>query len=188
VSARNSVPDVTAQWRLDRDWGHAQVAGILRSLGYQTNGTADGSPSGSKQGYGINLSGSYKVLGKDMVHGQLAYGKGIANYSNDCCVDLASDAAGNPEAVPLINWLVYYDHSWNEKFTSSIGYSQNVQDNTGGQAGSAQHIGTYASVNLLYYPVKNVMTGVELLRGERENKNGNSGTDTRVQFSAKYNF
>jgi hypothetical protein len=27
-----------------------------------------------------------------------------------------------------------------------------------------------------------------LLRGERENKNGNSGTDTRVQFSAKYNF
>jgi hypothetical protein len=188
VSAHNPQPDLTAQWRMDRDWGHAQVAGILRWLGYQTSGTADGSPSGNKTGYGTNLSGSYKVLGKDMVHAQFAYGKGIASYSNDCCVDLASDAAGNPEAVSLLNWLVYYDHSWNDKLTSSIGFSQNVQDNTGGQAGSAQHIGTYASVNMLYSPVKNLLTGVELLRGERENKNGNSASDTRVQFSTKYNF
>lgn len=188
VSAHNALPDFTAQWRRDAAWGHAQVAGILRTLGYETSGAVNGDPSGKKTGYGINLSGSYKVLGKDMIHAQFAYGKGIAFYSNDCCVDLASDAAGNPEAVSLFNWLVYYDHSWNDKFTSSIGYSQNVQDNTAGQAGTAQHTGTYASVNLLYYPVKNVMTGVELLRGERENKNGNAASDTRVQFSAKYNF
>ncbi len=95
---------------------------------------------------------------------------------------------GNPEAVPLLDWMLYYDHWWNDKLSSSIGYSENVQDNTDGQAGTAQHIGKYASANLLYYPVRNVMTGVELLQGERENKNGNSGTDTRVQFSAKFNF
>jgi hypothetical protein len=188
VSAHNALPDFTAQLRMDRDWGHAQVAGILRSLGYETTSGANGDPSGSKTGYGINLSGSYNTFGKNKIHAQLAFGQGIANYSNDCCVDLATDAAGNAEAVPLLNWLLYYDHWWNDKLSSSIGYSQNVQDNTDGQASAAQHIGKYASANLLYYPVRNVMTGVELLRGERENKNGNSGTDTRMQFSAKFSF
>ena len=188
VSAHNALPDFTAQLRMDRDWGHAQVAGILRSLGFETTSGANGDPSGSKTGYGINLSGSYNTFGKNKIHAQLAFGQGIANYSNDCCVDLATDAAGNAEAVPLLNWLLYYDHWWNDKLSSSIGYSQNVQDNTDGQASAAQHIGKYASANLLYYPVRNVMTGVELLRGERENKNGNSGTDTRMQFSAKFSF
>jgi hypothetical protein len=140
-------------------------------------------------GGGINLSGSLKTGGKDQVLGQLAYGKGIANYSNDCCTDVAPNAALNDaEAVPLLDWLVYYDHYWNDKWSSSIGYSQNVQDNTGGQAGTAQHKGEYASVNLLYYPAKNVMVGGELLSGMRDNKNGNSGSDTRMQFSAKYSF
>ena len=43
-------------------------------------------------------------------------------------------------------------------------------------------------LNLLFYPVKNVMLGGELLWGRRENNNGNSGDDTRFQFSAKYSF
>jgi hypothetical protein len=30
--------------------------------------------------------------------------------------------------------------------------------------------------------------GVELLWGQRENKNGEAASDTRVQFSAKYAF
>ena len=62
VSAHNTLPDLTAQLRMDRNWGHYQVAGILRALGYQTNGTVGGEPSGSKTGYGINLSGSYNTI------------------------------------------------------------------------------------------------------------------------------
>ena len=188
VTAHNSLPDLTAQLRMDRDWRHAQVAGILRKVGYETTGTANGDPSGSKTGYGLNLTSSYKTFGNDKINAQLAYGKGIAAYSNDCCVDLATDAAGNPELVPLLDWLLYYDHWWNAKLSSSIGYSENFQNNTSGQAGSAQRIGQYTSVNLLYYPVKNVMTGVELLYGRRENKDSTSGDDTRIQFSAKFNF
>ena len=188
VTAHNSLPDLTAQLRMDRDWGHAQVAGILRKVGYETTGTANGDPSGSKTGYGLNLTSSYKTFGNDKINAQLAYGKGIAAYSNDCCVDLATDAAGNAELVPLLDWMLYYDHWWNAKLSSSIGYSENFQNNTSGQAGSAQRIGQYSSVNLLYYPVKNVMTGVELLYGRRENKDGAAGDDTRIQFSAKFNF
>jgi len=185
----NKYPDLTAQWRTDQPWGHAQVAGVLRWLGYENPTAGITKSSGNVTGGGINLSGSVKTGGKDMLHGQFAYGKGIANYSNDCCVDVAPNTAGNDaEAVPLLDWLVYFDHYWNDKWSSSIGYSQNVQDNTGGQLGTAQHKGEYASANLLYYPAKNVMVGGELLSGVRENKNSNSGTDTRMQFSAKYSF
>jgi hypothetical protein len=189
----NKYPDLTAQLRTNQSWGHAQIAGIVRWLGYEnpdlTTYPGITKTSGHVIGSGINLSGSFKTGGKNQVLAQLAYGKGIANYSNDCCVDVAPNSALNDaEAVPLLDWLVYYDHYWNDKFSSSIGYSQNVQSNSGGQGPDAQHIGEYFSANLLYYPVKNVMVGGELISGRRENKNGNSGEDTRVQFTAKYNF
>ena len=88
----------------------------------------------------------------------------------------------------MLEWLVYYDHWWNEKLSSSIGWSRNFQSNTSGQAGTAQRVGQYTSANVLFYPVRNVMTGVELLWGQRENKDGDAASDTRVQFSAKYTF
>ncbi|HXX10179.1 MAG TPA: DcaP family trimeric outer membrane transporter [Burkholderiales bacterium] len=188
VSAHNTLPDFTAQYRMDRNWGHLQLSGILRSLGYDTPSAPGGTPSGSKTGYGLNVAGSYNTFGKDKVNAQIAYGKGIANYSNDCCVDLASNAAGSPEAVPLLEWLLYYDHWWADAWSTSIGYSRNFQNNTSGQATTAQRIGDYASVNLLWYPVRNVMAGVELMWGERGNFDGSSANDTRIQFSAQYKF
>ena len=53
---------------------------------------------------------------------------------------------------------------------------------------NAFHKGSYGSANLLWYPARNVMTGVELLYGKRENNDGESNEDTPVQFSAKYSF
>jgi hypothetical protein len=173
---------------MDRTWGHAQVAGILRRLGFETPGTASADPSGTKNGYGINLSGSYKLRGKNKLMAQLAYGEGISAYINDCCSDLASDAAGNVEALPLLGWLVYYDHYWNQRWSSSVGWSETLQDNSSGQAPDAFHRGQYMSVNLLHYPAKNILAGAELLYGSRENNNGDANSDTRVQFSAKFDF
>jgi hypothetical protein len=61
--------------------------------------------------------------------------------------------------------------------------------NSNGQLPSAFHKGQYALANLLYYPVKNVMAGLEFLWGRRENfRDGFSVDDYRLQFSARYNF
>jgi hypothetical protein len=46
----------------------------------------------------------------------------------------------------------------------------------------------YANLNLLYSPVDPLMTGMELVWGSREDKNGETNNDTRVQFSMKYKF
>jgi hypothetical protein len=188
VSGHNELPDLTGQFRWEQPWGHFQAAGILRSLGFDTPGAAGSNPSGTETGYGLNVSGTFKTGGRNKILAQVVYGQGIANYMNDASTDLATDSSGDAEAVPLLGWLLYYDHYWNEQFSSSIGWSETREDNTGGQAATAFHKGSYGSANMLWYPVRNVMAGVELLYGKRENNDGESNDDTRVQFSAKYSF
>jgi hypothetical protein len=188
VTARTRYPDVIASVRLDRDWGHVQAAGILRQLAFDTPANPGAEPSGSKTGYGLNLSGAFNTVGKDRVIGALVFGRGIASYMNDGGVDLAPDASLRAEAVESVGWFVYYDHYWNDKWSSSVGASQHSQSNTGGQLPDAFQLGSYASANLLFYPAKNVMTGAELLWGKRENNNGASGDDHRIQFSARFTF
>ena len=92
------------------------------------------------------------------------------------------------KAAPLLGITAYYDHYWMDGFSTAFGYSQTHLDNTNGQTAEAFQTGQYASVNVLWRPVKNVMMGAELLWGERKNKDGASGSDSRVQFSVQYKF
>ena len=141
----NRYPDLTAQYRVDQAWGHAQLAGIGRWLGYQNPTITSGRNSGNVFAGGANLSGSLKTIGKDKLLAQVAYGRGIAAYFNDCCTDLAPNGdLTEAEAVPLLGWLVYYDHYWSERWSSSIGYSAQHQNNTGGQSDNAFKEGAYA--------------------------------------------
>ena len=191
-----TMPDITAQWRMNGDWGHFQAAGILRKVGYEfRESSGDSWNSGSESGWGINLGSSINVFGSDKLLLQVVYGEGIASYMNDGGMDLAPQVqATTPildvaaQAVPLTGVVAYYDHYWNEKWSSSIGYSYTEVDNTNFQDGSAFRKGEYASVNLLVTPAKNIMMGGELLWGKRTNNDGRSDDAMRFQFTVKYNF
>jgi hypothetical protein len=190
------LPDFTAQYRYSAAWGHFQAAGILRRVGYEfRQTTADPWQKGSDTGWGINLSAAINTVGKDKALLQALYGEGIANYMNDGGMDLAPQVVTpapnlsvTGKAVPLTGIMAYYDHYWNDMWSSSIGYSYTEVDNTNFQDPGAFHKGDYASVNLLAYPAKNLMIGGELLWGKRTNNDGSSGDATRFQFSVKYNF
>ena len=196
------LPDLTAHWRYDGGWGHVQVAGILRRVGFETAGTPNNEPSDSKTGWGVNLTSNIKLLDKDVLHLAAVYGEGIASYMNDGGVDLAPEAnstgappgSGLPpislrgDVVPLFGVVFYYDHYWNDQFSSSIGYSRTQVDNTNFQEATAFQTAQYASVNLLYTPSDKIMMGGEFLWGSREDKNGDEGEDYRLQFTFKYNF
>lgn len=188
ITGRTRYPDFAASFRVDREWGHVQAAGLLRQVGFQTLNTAGNEPSGTKTGYGLNLSGQLNTWGKDRVVGQLAAGRAIASYMNDGGSDLAPGANLQAETVKSIGWFAYYDHYWSEQWSSSLGYSEHRQSNTEGQLSNAFHKGSYSSVNLLYTPLKNLTTGAELLWGQLENKDGSSAEDHRIQFSTKYTF
>ena len=181
-------PDLTARYRLTADWGHLQVAGVLRWLGYQVLQTATTSWQwGYATGWGVNLSTALRTWRSDRLRLQAVYGAGIAAYMNDASVDLAPQGGG-AQAVPLLGLVAYYDHEWSSRFSSSVGWSMTRMWNTDGQLPGAFQLGQYASANLVYRPVPIVMAGAEFLYGERRDFGGAIGTDYRVQFSFRVDF
>jgi hypothetical protein len=165
-----------------------RAAGILRQVGFHNPAAADGEPAGQKPGYGLNVSGTWKLFGKDQINGQVVGGRGIASYMNDGGIDLAPNANLNAETVQTLGWLLYYNHSWSDKWSSALGYSEHKQSNTDGQLGSGFKRGSYASVNALYSLTKNVTSGVEYIWGKHETKDGLSATDYRLQWSTRVTF
>ena len=192
------TPDLTAQVRYQGDWGHVQLAGILRRVGYETVGTADNKPRGRETGWGVDLTGSFKASLATFRLGAV-YGRGIASYMNDGGMDMGPNVALIPqpgtlvlvpsaEAVKLFGMSAYVDLNWSSKWTSSLGYSFDQVDNTSFQTPDAFHKGQYASANLLWHPAKNIFTGGELLWGKRTDNNGESGHDLRFQYSFHWDF
>jgi outer membrane DcaP-like protein len=206
IHGDQKVPDLTAHYRYDGGWGHVQLAGILRNVAFDSSGTPGNEPKGNKTGWGLNLAGNFNTWHKDVLHLSVVYGEGIASYMNDGGTDLgpkvvlsgpivappiAGLPAGTtlaPDVLPLLGLVAYYDHYWNDHWSTSIGWSQTKVENTSFQEGSAYRNGEYASVNLLWNPDKHIMMGGELLWGTRQLRSGASGDDTRVQFSFKYSF
>ncbi len=187
-----SLPDLSAEYRHAGDFGYVEIAGMLRRIEWEDLDNVDPDLSGSATGWGLNLSTNLKIGANDLIKAQVVYGEGIQNYMNDAPVDVAieTDAQGvKGVTIPMLGIVAFLDHTWSEKFTTSIGYSMLDVDNTNGQEAGAFSQGNYALANLLYYPVKNAMAGVEFQYGDR--KNNSDGWDTsifKVQFSFRYNF
>ena len=185
-------PDFTAHYYISDAWGHFQLAGIVRDVGFDSKGTPDNRPKGDRLGWGVNASGHIAVLDKDKIIAQVVYGHGIASYMNDGGVDMAPQGTFpdhvEPKAVPLLGIVAYFDHYWNDEFSTSLGYSSTQVDNTDLQDPDAFEKGQYASINLIYTPSDKILVGGELLWGKRTDNNGASGDDTRFQLSVKYSF
>ncbi|WP_210415641.1 DcaP family trimeric outer membrane transporter [Bdellovibrio sp. ZAP7] len=183
------LPDLTAQWKSAGDWGHFQIAGIVRQVGFETK-TGNHEPSDSKTGWGVDVTGSVKT-GSGKIMAGVVTGEGIASYMNDGGTDMGPEGSlGNlsVKVVPLTAFLVYYDHNWNEKLMSTIGFSQSEVKNTDLQNDDAFKRGQYASINLVSTPVKNFMYGGEFLWGSRMSKDDTTTHDQRIQITMKYSF
>ena len=185
----NDLPDLAARYRDNGDFGHYQVAGIVRKLGYERLDT------GSKDyevGWGVNTSAGLKTWGSDVLKVQLAYGEGIGNYMNDGGLDIAPDSAdilrAGAETVPILGISTYYDHFWNDQWSTSVGWSMIDLDTSDGQEQTEFKRGQIAQINLLHYPMDHVMLGTEFIWGQREDISGNIGSDYRIQFSLKVDF
>jgi hypothetical protein len=194
ITAVSKIPDVTWRAHQKMDFGYVQLAGIFRRLGYEVANVPGNSPQGSSFGWGLDLTSIIKVkrTAKDQILLSGVYGNGIANYMNDGGMDLAAQRGGTngaeSAAVPLFGLMAYYDHWWNDKWSSSMGYGRTQVENTDLQEAGAYHSGEYASVNLLYYPTKNMFYGAEYLWGQRRDSGGAKGTDNRIQVSLHYKF
>jgi hypothetical protein len=193
VKPRYSLPDLTAEYRRGAAWGYIELAGILKRLEWKDLDTSGVDYSGKQTGWGLNLSSRIKVLAQDMIHLQLLYGKGIESYVRDAPTDIGIKTLGNGSiagvALPVTGFVSFYDHYWNKKFSSTLGYSFVKIDNSNGQAASAFKFGEYAIANLIYTPGKAVFFELQLQYLDRKNFNDDwKATDPRIQFSFRYNF
>ena len=196
VKGRFPLPDFSAEYRYAGNFGYIEVAGILRYISWE-DVVEDSYELGDKtMGWGLNLSSNLKFTKSLLGRFQAVYGEGIQNYMNDAPEDIGiKNNFSDPEQpilgvpLPVLGLVAFLDQKWNDKFSSSVGYSMLNITNSDGQSSSAFKRAHYGLANLLYYPAENAMMGVELQYGSRENYNDGWNTDIlKVQFSFKYNF
>jgi hypothetical protein len=197
VKGRFPSPDFTGHFRLARKWGYFQFGGAVRYLAYDDLLPNDAFKlSGHVWGWGTSFSSNVKAGKNDVLRLQLVEGAGVENYFNDAPVDVAIKSNPGNAVTPVLGQalrdfglVIYLDHNWNDRFSSSVGYSRVDITNSNGQSPNAYKNGQYASGNLLVTPVKNVMMGGEFQWARRENfSDGFKVDDVRLQFSFKYNF
>ena len=198
VTPQFQWPDLVGNARWDRDWGHIQVSGMLRSIRWRDNNTTDNIDlGGSAVGVGGTVSSHVNFNKNDVGRFSFTYGQGIQNYFNDAPADVGAQirVGGDPRrplegvALPIVGMSAFLDHKWNDRFTTALGYSMIDIQNSNAQAPNAFRQGHYALTNLAWYPATNVMIGGELQWGRRENfRDGFHSQDFRIQFAFKYNF
>lgn len=196
VAPKFSLPDLTAEFRMTREWGYVELAGVLRRIKWVDQGTDAYDFSGEAIGWGLNLSSRLNMGKKMAFKGLVITGQAIQNLMNDAPTDIGiqnnfSDTITPLKGVPLplLSFSAYFDHYWNQKFSSSAGYSAIFTGNSDAQEADAFRQGHYASVNLLYYPVEHLTAGLELQWIKRYNYNdGWSSSATKIQFSLRYSF
>ncbi len=196
VVPRFPWPDLSAQGRLGRSWGYIQLAGILRGIYWDDLAERDTFDfSGRALGWGLSLSSNVKTTKTDKLKLQILYGEAIQDYL-DAPFDIGPQLnPGDPrrpiQGVPLpaFGGLAFYDHTWNDKFTSSVGYSALRITNSNGQLATAFHTGQYALANLLYSPAPELMLGGEFQWGRRGNAFDDfHANDFRIQLTARLNY
>lgn len=179
------APDVVGAWRVERAWGHAQAAAVVRQLGY-----SQGDRDESAFGYGLNLSGLLK-LGDDFVMGGVTYGDGAARYVNDLGgrgYDGVIQPDGDLRTLSVYGGYLGYTHYWSPRWRSNLVGGVVVLERDAFLAPTAFRSSGYGALNLVWAVTPIFSVGVEALYGRHELQNGENADVTRLQASLKYDF
>ena len=195
VRGKNPLPDLSAHYRRAGNWGHVQLAGMLRKLEWVDIHTTGGYDlSGHTTGWGLHLSTVLNLGKAAKFRGSIVHGEGIQNYMQDAPVDVGAISTGNSskpvdgKALPLTGYVAYIDCNLSDAWWITGGYSSVTIDNTADAAATSYKKGDYATLTLGTTPFRNAMAAIELQYGKRENFNGFTSDDTKVQISIKYSF
>ena len=179
------VPDLSARYTHNADWGQLVVTGLARQLKYNKNNV-----DATQSAYGVSVSGKVNV-GNDNIKFMLTQGSGLGRYVGLNAANGAVLNGDDLDAIDSTSGFIGYQHHWSNKVRSTFLYSFFEADNNTDLAavyGSPTKSSTSYSANLLYSPEKKLTFGVELKHANREIESGTDGDLTRLQFSAKYVF
>lgn len=180
-----SLPDFTARYTHNADWGNFVVTALARQLTYKVGGV-----DADETSFGVSASGMVK-LGQDNLKFMLTQGKGLGRYVG---LNVARGAVLNGDdldAIDSTSGFIAYQHKWNSQWRSTFLYSFLSADNDENllaMYGDPTESSQSYSANILYSPVKRLTFGAEFKHAERELESGVDGDLDRLQFSVKYAF
>jgi hypothetical protein len=190
VHGTQHLPDVIIAARVEQGWGHLQLGGVVRQLGYSSNEQNRRMVSG-----GAQLSGSLKVASfadySDLLMFGLNWGKGMARYLNDlggAGLDAVVSADGRIHLLSERGAYAAYTHYWNDNWRSNLVYGALRVPRSPLLNTSDFHNSDYAAANLIWAPMPALTVGLELLHGRLEVQDNRYNTDTRIQGSLQYSF
>jgi hypothetical protein len=186
--AFQSFPDLIGRIRKFGDWGHLQLAGVLRSITVRDD-------SGDMQfltGYGGLLSGNMNLTEKDEILFQVVYGTAIARYVG-ALTGRGLDVIYNPttgkfETLSEFGGFLSYSHDWTEELYSYFTAGLTDVRNKDFQPPDAFNYSQYISINLFMEATPEVRGGLEYTFGRRVNKDDKKGTANRFSFIFYYDF
>jgi hypothetical protein len=184
------APDLIVAVRTEHDWGHVQLGGVARDLGY-----TDYEESHRTLGGGLSLTGAFKVGQfapySDLLMFGTNWGKGIARYIADTG-GLNLDAVVGPDGklYALTGWGAYsaYTHYWSSNWRSNLVYGVARIEHSPWLSAYDFHDSNYGAANLLWTPAPTLTMGLELLHGRLMEQNDRYNDDTRIQCSVQYSF
>ena len=184
-----------------RAWNY-KVGAIVRDLRGKAD-AADTSPVRKATGWGVTTSGRIASPfwgDADDITWQISLGRGIGRYLNDLSEvgggDATFDPSGDLRPLPVFAGFVSYQHEWDAKWLnalpglwrSNFNFSWIDVSNYDFQDGSAYNQTLYTSANVIYFPTQNARIGLEVLWGQRKNKDRSRGSARQIQLSTRFTF
>jgi hypothetical protein len=120
--AINPAPDGAMRLRYEGERGHIQLSTVFRELAVHL---PNGGPQESTFGWGLSGTSTWRVVGRDTLNYQVAYGNGIGRYAGDTG-GLGLDAAPRTatdlslKALPTFAPWISYQHHWTRSLRSSV--------------------------------------------------------------------
>jgi len=180
-----AAPDVVARYNFSGGFGNISVGAIGRSLSYQGPGV-----DSSTVGYGVAVQGRLNLGEGSDLRFSASAGEGLGRYIGLNAVNaVVVDANGELEAIPVYGGLLAWRQSLGGSTRFNLGASYLEADNDAALTGGGVTRSVYSGwANLLTEVAPGVLVGGELLFGERELENGQTGSLTRFTLSTKYAF
>jgi len=186
-----TVPDIPAFIQYKSGKGHLKLAGVFRNINY---GDFAQEKIKSKQGLGVQLSGSFKPVPAISILAQSIYGKGIARYINDLAalnLDLLPEYAnqGNADVPVMFGASIGIRADISRKIYMASNFSIAQLDKKEGFIKDSDYWNSrYFSATLFWKSYQNLLVAAEYLHGYRQNMNSVSGNSNRIQAMLRYSF
>ena len=190
LTTKDELPDVVVKWSggPGGSAGSYSASAVLRQVGGTGTGVDGSAVDDEESVVGIHVGGNWGLDDVSFTAG-LAFGEGLGRYH------LANTSAGvlgvngQIETIDQIGLTagVTIATSATSSVNINLGYSER-DDEFASFTPTADETGTSIHANYMTSPWPNTNFGFEIVLGDRESFNGDSGEATRLQFGAQRFF